>query len=123
MDQLIEGMLAVGARLAPIDRAGVVVDPRAVERHMLAVALHGELLEIGGKALQILFVGQDGDGLGAEEIVVPEAESRPISTGRLRSKGAVRKCSSISWKPSSMARKLSGPMAIMVDSPMAESIE
>ena len=28
MDQLIEGMLAVGARLAPVDRAGVVVDLR-----------------------------------------------------------------------------------------------
>ena len=26
MDQLVEGMLAVGARLAPVDRAGVVVD-------------------------------------------------------------------------------------------------
>ncbi len=41
---------------------------------MLAVALHGELLEIGRKALQILLVGQHGDGLGAEEVVVPEAE-------------------------------------------------
>ena len=41
---------------------------------MLAVALHGELLEIGGKALQILLIGQHGDGLGAEEIVVPDGE-------------------------------------------------
>ena len=41
---------------------------------MLAVALHGELLEIGGKALEILLVGQHGDGLGAEEIVVPDRE-------------------------------------------------
>ena len=29
-----------------------------------------------------------------------------MSTGRLRSKGAVRKCSSIWWKPSSMAREV-----------------
>ena len=46
-----------------------------------------------------------------------------MSTGRFFSKGAVRKCSSIWWKPSSMARKLSGPTATMVDSPMAESME
>ena len=46
-----------------------------------------------------------------------------MSTGRLRSKGAVRKCSSIWWKPSSMARKLSGPMASIVERPIAESIE
>ena len=41
---------------------------------MLAVALHGELLEIGGEALEILLVGQHGHGLGAEEIVVPDGE-------------------------------------------------
>jgi len=41
---------------------------------MLAVALHGELLEIGGKALQILFVGKHGDRLGTEEIRVPNAK-------------------------------------------------
>ena len=46
-----------------------------------------------------------------------------MSTGRLRSNGAVRKCSSIAWKPASIARKFSGPMAIMVDRPIAESIE
>ena len=49
--------------------------------------------------------------------------SRPISSGRLRSGGAVRKCSSIAWKPASMSRKPSGPMAIIVDRPIAESIE
>ena len=46
-----------------------------------------------------------------------------MSTGRFRSNGAVRKCSSIWWKPSSIARKLSGPMASMVERPIAESIE
>jgi hypothetical protein len=33
------------------------------------------------------------------------------------SSGAVRKCSSMAWKPASMARKFSGPMAIMSDRP------
>ena len=46
-----------------------------------------------------------------------------MSTGRLLSNGAVRKCSSIAWNPSSIARKFSGPTAIMVESPIAESIE
>ena len=49
--------------------------------------------------------------------------SRPSSSGRFREAGAVRKCSSIAWKPASMARKLSGPIAIIVDRPMALSIE
>ena len=41
---------------------------------MLAVALHRQLLQIGREALQILLVGQDGDGLRAEEIGVPERQ-------------------------------------------------
>ena len=41
MYQLVEGMLPVGARLAPEDRAGVVVDRRSIERDALAVAFHG----------------------------------------------------------------------------------
>ena len=61
-------------------------------------------------------------GLGAEEVVVPDV-SRPISSGRLPAGGAVRKCSSIAWKPASIARKLSGPIAIIVESPIALSIE
>ena len=47
----------------------------------------------------------------------------PRMTGKLRSNGAVRKCSSMAWKPASIARKLSGPIAIIVERPMAESIE
>ena len=41
---------------------------------MLAVALHGQLLEIGGESFQVLLVRQYGDRLGAEEIVVPDAQ-------------------------------------------------
>ena len=57
MNQLIEGMLAVGARFAPIDRAGFAIHFLPGERNVLAVALHRELLEIGGKAFQVLLVG------------------------------------------------------------------
>src|SRR5215470_11114502 len=55
VDQLIERMLAIGTRLSPKDRPGSVIDLRAIERDVLAVALHGKLLEIRREALQILF--------------------------------------------------------------------
>ena len=44
-------------------------------------------------------------------------------TGRFRSNGAARKCSSIARKPASMSRNASGPTAIIVDRPIAESME
>ena len=47
---------------------------RAVERDALAVRLHRQLLQVGGEAVQVLVVGQHGDGLGAEEVAVPDAE-------------------------------------------------
>src|SRR3990172_2438008 len=56
MDQLVEGVLAVGPRLAPGDGSGRVVDPGPVERHVLAVALHRGLLQIRREALQVLLV-------------------------------------------------------------------
>ena len=56
VDQLVEGVLAVGPRLAPVDGPGRVVDPGPVERHVLAVALHRELLQIGRESLQVLLV-------------------------------------------------------------------
>ena len=90
---------------------------------MLAVALHGQLLEVGREALEVLLVGQDGDGLRAEEVVVPDGRAAPSARADCARSGAVRKCSSIAWKPASIARKFSGPMAIMVDRPIAESIE
>src|SRR5262245_63858218 len=43
--ELVEGMLAVGSGLAPIDRAGVAGHRLAAEGHALAVALHRELLQ------------------------------------------------------------------------------
>src|SRR5580704_7452540 len=67
-------MLPVGPRLAPIDRAGLVVGVVAAERDMLAVALHSQLLQIGWKPLQILLIGQDRYGLGAEKVGIPNRE-------------------------------------------------
>ena len=45
-----------------------------VEHDAFSVALHGQLLEIGWKALQVLFVRQDCHGLCAEEIGVPDVQ-------------------------------------------------
>ena len=67
-------MLAVGARLAPDDGAGLIVDSLAVSVHRFAVALHVALLEVGRKSMQVLVIGQDGLGLGAEKIIVPDAD-------------------------------------------------
>src|SRR5262249_14628834 len=74
MDQLIERVLAIGSGLAPVDRTGLMVHRRPGERHVLAVALHRQLLEISRKALEILVVGQYRDRLSAEKVVVPDAE-------------------------------------------------
>src|ERR1039457_3079965 len=67
-------MLAVRSWLAPIERPGLVLDLLAVERNVLAVALHRELLKISRKSFQVLFVRQDSYGLGAKEVVVPDTQ-------------------------------------------------
>ena len=72
MDELVEAVLAVGAGFAPVDRTRFGIHMGAIEFHMLAVALHGELLEVGGEAFQVLIVGQDGDSLRAVEVVIPQ---------------------------------------------------
>src|SRR5579885_1497019 len=74
MNHLIEGMLAVRARLTPIDRSGLVTDGLAVESHMLSVAFHGELLEVSRKAFEILLVGKHRDRFRAEEVVIPDGQ-------------------------------------------------
>ena len=74
VDELVERMLAVGARLAPEHRRRLDADRRAVELDVLAVALHRQLLQVGGQALQVLLVGQHGERRRAEEVVVPDRE-------------------------------------------------
>lgn len=46
MDQLIEGMLAIGAWLCPGGRPRLVGDLRSIEHHMFAAALHRKLLKV-----------------------------------------------------------------------------
>src|SRR5438132_928048 len=40
VNQLIEGMLTIRSRLAPINRAGIVGDFVTIERDVFAIALH-----------------------------------------------------------------------------------
>ena len=76
VDELVERVLAVGAGLAEQDRSGLVVDAAAVLAHVLAVALHVGLLQVGRQPVQVLIVRQDRVGLGAEEVGVPDADQR-----------------------------------------------
>src|ERR1700719_1259767 len=46
MYQLVERMLAVGSRFAPVDCTCVVRNSLPIERHMLAIALHRQLLQV-----------------------------------------------------------------------------
>jgi hypothetical protein len=51
VDELVKRVLAVGARLAPVNRSCLVIDLHALECDVLAVALHGELLQVGRETL------------------------------------------------------------------------
>src|SRR2546426_3252974 len=72
--QLIEGVLSVSPGLAPIDRSRLSSDFFSVESDVFAVTLHRQLLQVCGKPLEILLVGQHGDSLSSEEIVVPHSK-------------------------------------------------
>src|ERR1041385_772465 len=74
MNKLIERMLAVGPRLAPVDWPRLEVDGPAVKRYMLAVAFHRELLEISTEALQVLVIRKHRDCSSTQKIIVPNRE-------------------------------------------------
>src|ERR1700752_2859456 len=74
VNQLVERVLAVGSRFSPINWTRVVPNLLPLERDVLAVAFHRQLLEVGRKTFQVLFIGQDGYRLCPEEIVVPDRQ-------------------------------------------------
>ena len=76
MDKLIEGMLPIGARLAPDDRPRRVAEAMPVHRHALAVRLHFELLQIGRKTAKPLIIGEYGAGRITAGMCVPEPDQR-----------------------------------------------
>ena len=74
VEQLVERVLPVGARLAPDDRAGLHGHRVALQVDVLAVALHLQLLQIGGEAREVRRIGHDAERLRAEEVVVPDGQ-------------------------------------------------
>src|ERR1700678_2634153 len=74
MDELVERMLSIRPRLAPDNRSGLIVHALPLEINMLAVALHLELLQIRGKAFQIVGVRHDAQRLRSEKVVVPNCK-------------------------------------------------
>ena len=74
VQKLEEGVLAVGAGLAPDDRAGAVFDQPSVAGHALAVRFHVELLQMRGEAREALVVGQHRMGAEIPDVAVPDAE-------------------------------------------------
>src|SRR6266478_9241609 len=72
MNQLVERVLAVGSRFAPVNWTRVVRHSLPVECHVFAVALHRQLLQISWEPFQILLIGQYRNGLRSKEIAVPD---------------------------------------------------
>mmetsp|Transcript_30247 Transcript_30247/g.63716 ORF Transcript_30247/g.63716 Transcript_30247/m.63716 type:complete len:581 (-) Transcript_30247:150-1892(-) len=74
VDELIKGVLSVRSGFAPNDRSGLDVDLLSVFGDVLPVGFHVPLLEVGGEAMHVLIVREDGEGFGAVEVIVPNAD-------------------------------------------------
>nr|VXZ89891.1 Uncharacterised protein [Klebsiella pneumoniae] len=122
MDQLVERVLTVGARLTPDDWASLVVYRVAVTVNILTVGLHVALLEVSGKAVHVLVVRQNRFGFRTEEVVVPDADQSQQHR-QVFSAGVVEKCLSIACAPDSSSTKLSKPTERMMDRPIADHRE
>ncbi len=72
MDQLIKGVLAVGSRFTEVHLPRLGLHPRTIERDILAIALHRQLLQVRRKTFEVLFVRQDSDRFGSKKIGIPE---------------------------------------------------
>ena len=74
VDQLVEGVLAVGAGFAPEHLARLARHRGTVPAHRLAVRLHRQLLQVGGEPVEVLRVGQHCVAGGAQEVDVPDVQ-------------------------------------------------
>ena len=91
VNQLVEGMLAVGAGLAPEDLARIGRDGRAVPARGLAVGFHGQLLQVRREAVQVLVTYGSTAWLSALKKLTYHTLMRPISATTFSSSGAVSK--------------------------------
>ena len=122
VNELVEGVLAIGSWFAPVDRTRGIGDICSVAGTCFPLLSIVNCWRYAGKRFKYCSYGRTAT-VWAPKKSLYQRPRRPRRTGRLRSNGAVRKCSSIWWKPSSMALKLSAPMASMVERPIAESME
>src|SRR5688572_9294631 len=74
--QLVKGMLAISAWFAPDNRPCTVPHRFSSAVNAFAIAFHVALLKIGGKAMQVLIVRQNGLGLTIEKVGIPKAYKR-----------------------------------------------
>mmetsp|Transcript_5809 Transcript_5809/g.21989 ORF Transcript_5809/g.21989 Transcript_5809/m.21989 type:complete len:451 (-) Transcript_5809:77-1429(-) len=74
MDELVEGVLTVGAGLAKVNLAGVVRQRLPVDGHALAVGLHRHLLDVRRQLGERLRVRQNRPRGAVEERDVPHGE-------------------------------------------------
>ncbi|SKZ30717.1 Uncharacterised protein [Mycobacteroides abscessus subsp. abscessus] len=74
VEQLVEGVLAVGTRLAPEDLAGVGGHVLAVGLDRLTVGLHRQLLQVRGEACHVVRIGEHHPRLCVPEVRVPESD-------------------------------------------------
>ncbi len=74
VDELHEGVLAVGARLSPDHGPRGVRDRMAVPGDALAVRFHVELLQMRREPRQPLVVGQHGPAGVAQHVAVPDPD-------------------------------------------------
>ena len=109
VDQLVEGVLAVGPRLAPVDGAGLVVDParrrgsRAC-RSTPSSAAGGRRESASGTARR---AARRPSGRRRSRRTRPRAG--PSAPAGSRPSAPRRKCSSTAWKPASISAKRLGP--------------
>lgn len=72
--KLEETVLGVGGGFTEQDRAGGVLDVVTRAGDGLSVALHGQLLEVGGESVEVLVKWSDQVSLSAKEVAVPDTQ-------------------------------------------------
>ncbi len=86
VDQLIERVLTVCSRFAPVNWASLVRHFLPFARDTFTVALHRQLLEIRWKSFQVLLIRQNRNRLRPKKVVVPDRqethEDREIAVER-----------------------------------------
>ena len=123
VQQLEEGVLAVGAGLAPHDGPGAA-DAPAAPSSVDATCRCSPCRAAGGRPGSGAAPGcraATAWAAGPEEVAVPDAAAGPCSTGRLRSSGAVPEVLVHGAHPGEqLGGSASAPIASMSDRPMAE---